>query len=431
MSRSTFILIAILFIAALARIGFTSVAIGWNAPLIGDETHYHMLANNMAQGRGFVTESGRPTAYRPPGYVALLAATYKITGPSPATARAQQVLLGVGVVLLVFLLARELFGELTARLAAGIVALNPLLVFISGYMLTENLYMIFILSGAWICIRCGGVLDTWQRCAAAGVLFGVAALVRPTALPIAAVTAVTLVFLSSDPWMTRIRRVAIFGIGVMILVLPWSIRNADRLGGWVGITSHGGITFYQGNNARVLDIPNYRGNVAPLSALPDWEAIATMTELERNEYAYGQGMQFLRDNVTSIPKMMWWRFLRLWRVKSDVGMSGIKSGWWFGGNATLGNLVSRFDAGFIYAIIVFPLFLWGLYWTRLRWRQLTPLYTIIFVHTAVAMVFFGSLRGRMPIEPVIAIFAAASVVAILKKFRERNYRQSPAKTSTQ
>jgi hypothetical protein len=40
------------------------------------------------------------------------------------------------------------------------------------------------------------------------------------------------------------------------------------------------------------------------------------------------------------------------------------------------------------------------------------LYGLIAVHLAVALVFYGSLRARLPIEPVIAMFASAGLVRL-------------------
>jgi hypothetical protein len=57
--------------------------------------------------------------------------------------------------------------------------------------------------------------------------------------------------------------------------------------------------------------------------------------------------------------------------------------------------------------------------TRRRWRELLFLYGVVVAHTAVALVFFGSIRGRVPVEPVIAIFAAVTIDRVVFRLRER------------
>jgi len=58
---------------------------------------------------------------------------------------------------------------------------------------------------------------------------------------------------------------------------------------------------------------------------------------------------------------------------------------------------------------VMPAFLIGLVVTARDWRRMLGLYAMIAVHLAAALVFYGSLRARSPIEPVMAIFAACGL----------------------
>ncbi len=114
-----------------------------------------------------------------------------------------------------------------------------------------------------------------------------------------------------------------------------------------------------------------------------------------------------------------WKLARFWRLKSDMGLSGIRSGWWFNRNSALGRIAADVDLGLVYALVVIPLFVVGLFVSRRRWRPLALLYGVIVAHTAVAIVFFGSLRGRIPVEPVICVFAAVAMVAATRAIRTR------------
>jgi len=95
-----------------------------------------------------------------------------------------------------------------------------------------------------------------------------------------------------------------------------------------------------------------------------------------------------------------------------MGLSGIRSGWWFNNQSRLGKVAAQLDAGMIYAIVAMPLFVVGLWMTRRRWRELMFGYGIVIVHTAIAVCFFGSLRTRIPVEPMICVFAAAALVTL-------------------
>jgi len=235
-----------------------------------------------------------------------------------------------------------------------------------------------------------------------------------------------LLLFSVGGWSNRIAQTAVVGLVFAALLLPWAFRNQVTFGGWVGLTTHGGITFYQGNNERVIDVPHYRGGVAPLDALPEHEYLLRLDELARDRYAYQLGRAFVKEHKGDLPRLVWWRFKRLWRLQSDMGLSGIKSGWWFSNDSALGRAAASFDAGFVYSAVAFPLFVAGLVMTRRKWRDLMYLYGIVAVHTAVGLAFFGSIRGRLPVEPVIAIFAAAAVVRLFRLMRPARRRAEHA-----
>jgi hypothetical protein len=254
------------------------------------------------------------------------------------------------------------------------------------------------------------------------VLLALAALTRPSGLPLAVWVALASILVATVDWPTRLAQCAIVALAMAAVLLPWSFRNQSTFGDWVGLTTHGGVTFYQGNNSRVVDVEHYRGGVAPLGALPHFDEIAVLNEAQRDREAYRLGREFLQENRAVIPRLLWWKFERFWRLQSDMGLSGIRSGWWFGTDTAAGRIAAGlggFDAGFIYAVVAFPLMLVGLALTRRRWRELAFVYGVIAGHTAIALVFFGSIRGRVPVEPVIAMFAAVTVVAFFRRVRRR------------
>jgi len=414
-TRATIIaLVLSIAVAAVLRLGFTGLVIGFGADLRGDETDYHALGESIAAGRGFTVDD-QPTGRRPPVYPFLLGVLYFISGPSAVAARLLQIVLGLIVVYLVFRVTRAYSGSRCALFAAGIAAVNPFLIFMSGYVLTENLYMILVLGALLLVPTPGDINGSIRRVLLASALMGLAALTRPTGLPLAIWMVCAALLFGGGAARVRLRNAAAAVVVVATVLLPWCIRNAERFGGWAGVTTHGGITFYQGNNPQVVAVPHYRGGVAPLEALPQADKIAAMTELERDRFTWAMGKEFLRQHKRDVPRLLWWKWQRFWRLRSDMGLSGVKSGWWWNKNRVLGRLASSFDVGFVYAVIAFPLFLAGIVLTARRWRELLFLYGVVVAHTAVALVFHGSIRGRIPVEPVIALFAAVTVDRLTRR----------------
>jgi len=400
---------AILFAAALLRVVFAGWVVGFATEPKGDEADYHGIATRLALGQGFVEPDGGPTARRPPMYPSLLAALYAATDPDPVAGRVVQVILGVVVVALTAAVARRLFGPGVALAAAGFAALNPFLAFISGYLLTENLYMVLVLGALWIAPDPRGLLSEPRRALAPAALLGAAALTRPTGLPVFEWTLAAALLLATVPWRVRAVRVLAMAAAFAMIMLPWLARNAAVMGGWT-LTTHGGITFYQGNNEKVAQTPSWRGGVAPLEALPRYDELMVLDDVARDRMAWHLGLAYLREHPRDVPELVTWKLVRFWRLRSDMGLSGIRSGWWWSRDSALGRLAADFDIGFVYALPTMTLFVAGLWLTRRRWRELALLYGIVVVHTAVAVVFFGSLRTRLPVEPVMCIFAGAALV---------------------
>lgn len=427
-NRTVVILLAILAVAFVARFVFAGFVVGWDTPGKGDELEYHVMAQHLARGEGLVGMEGQVTARRAPLYPFLLSLAFRVTGPSEAVARFLQVLMGTLLVFPVFRLGRRYFDETAGLVAAALVAVNPFLVFVSGYALSENLYLLLVFGALVAMPRPSDLTGAmWRPLLAAG-LYGLAALTRPTALPLAILCFAVALLLAAGTTRLRLRRTALAAAVFVVLTLPWMVRNAVTVGGWVGLTSYTGMVLFQSNNHKVVDIPHYRGGVAPMPALPRYDEMERMGERERSAFAGTMARQFLRHNWRSIPRMTWWKLKRFWRLQSDTGLSGIRSGWWFSGRSFLGSLAQRFDVGLLYSLLVFPGFAAGLALTRRRWREIAFLYVPPLLHTALAVVFFGSLRMRVPVEPVMALFAAAALLALTRRMaRARVQERTPAR----
>jgi 4-amino-4-deoxy-L-arabinose transferase-like glycosyltransferase len=412
-------LVAILVAAALSRFVFGVWVVGLGAPIRGDEADYHAIATHLTAGDGFTSTGATPTARRPPAYPVFLSLLYRLGGPDPAAGRVAQVLLGVAVVWLTMLATRRWFGATAGLVAGAFAAFNPFLIFTSGYLLTENLYLVLLLSALVIAPTPRAIgTGSPPRAAATGALLGLAALSRPTGVPMLEWLLAAGLLFGAGPWPRRLGRLGLALAAFLVVVTPWLSRNARVMGGWV-LTTHGGITFYQGNNAKVAHTPQWHGGAAPLDALPRIDELVTMDELSRDRLAWQLGREYLRDNPGDVPGLVGWKLARFWRVKSDMGLSGIRSGWWFNRESVLGRVAAGVDVGMVYALVSLPLFALGLVATRGRWRDLLIAYGVIAVHTMVAVVFFGSLRTRIPIEPVICAFAAAALVTGFDRFRRR------------
>ena len=84
--------------------------------LVHDAIDYDHHAASIAQGHGFATSYGRPTAFRPPAYPIFVAGVYKVVGTDSKPdrvrwARLANALVGTGIVALIGLIALQLWGR--------------------------------------------------------------------------------------------------------------------------------------------------------------------------------------------------------------------------------------------------------------------------------------------------------------------------------
>lgn len=215
----------------------------WAADLTprNDEYTYLRMAEALGQGRF-------PGELRPPGYPAFLAAIFELGGGTPAV-RCLQAGLAAAATLFVYALARSAADRRTARVAAAISGFDPVLIGFSHLLWTETLYVFLWLAGLSLLLTRFDAAPR-GRFAAAGALFGLAALVRPQILSF-------LPFLLGwIGWRAhRIRRLrpvaiaaALLLAGCAAVVLPLTVQQLVARGHLVVISSTGPFNLLVGTD---------------------------------------------------------------------------------------------------------------------------------------------------------------------------------------
>jgi len=194
-----------------------------------DAFSYQVIADNIARGNGvadvFPQVTAHATAFRPPGFPAVLAAAYRMFGTSVGLGRAVNLVIGVLVVLLIERLVSRTAGSTAGLVAAGLVAVYPPLVANDVTLLAESLSLLLLLL-----IVIAVIDDRWQLAALAT---GVLVLTRNSAQLFVLVIAALL--LRRVGWR---RTLGFAGISALVVV-PWIVRNQIQLGRPVLTTSNG------------------------------------------------------------------------------------------------------------------------------------------------------------------------------------------------
>ncbi len=276
------ILVAILLLGLGLRLDYA-----WDGgEPVFDAAAYSEIAANLERGEGFTLgpDATQPASNYSPGLPLLAGGLYELTGGvHERTARIVLALLGTLSILFAYLVAHRLRRSMhrthsavsdassgvAGLVAAAAVAIYPALLEYQGMLMGEPLAAT-LLAGAvlgmlWADARqehpargsCRGgggpagevyVLDPPPphhprvRWVLPGVLLGALVLVRPEYLGVAVL--LSLVVLARNPrdW----QRAAILLAGLVLVVAPWTVRNAVELDRFVPVSTGGGQVLFAG-----------------------------------------------------------------------------------------------------------------------------------------------------------------------------------------
>ncbi len=397
----------------------------WAPPLQGDAADYDRLARALVEGRGYVAPSGRPTSWRPPLYPALLAGVYRVAGERPGAVRVVQAVVGTATVAAVFALGTLLGGEGVGVVAAGLVAVDPAQVFAGSHLLSETLFTALLLAGVLAAARAAARWGTgrggvpWG--ALAGALLALASLTRAVALllPFVLLAGAALLGAPGDApgdgegpdaagrlrSMRRGRgRPGLLAAGAALLcfalvLAPWAARNARVNGKLVPVATQGGVTFYAGNHP----VNGWIFGLIPSDSIT--RRTEGMSETQASDYLFGVTLRDLARDPARTLRLEALKVLFFW-VPVDWEVLP-----WYGSLEPI-YLLTLLWAGVLVALVVR-----GRVGTALlRWW---PAWLPLLYMFAMALVFYGSPRFRLPVDPLLAVLAGGGVVAVARRAGRR------------
>lgn len=413
----------VLFGVAFAlRAGYATLALGPDARPSSDSATYDAVAWNLARGLGFSLDGAHgpyPTAFVPPAVPWLTSVLYSAAGHRFFAAILLQCVLGALLPLLVAGFARATFGGGVARWAGPIVAVHPLLVFFSGYVMTETAFCLALVtalfvSAEWVKTPRPG------RAFGAGIAWGLAALVRPTALVLPLVVALWawvplgLTVRAGD----RVRQLALLLAGVALALAPWTVRNLRVMHAFVPVTTGGGRSLLDANNPLVWDDPVRRGGATSVYGLEPWASrFRGRSEVEVDAISGEIAKAFLRERIAQWPAMAAAKLGRFWRLTSEGGGTGA----WRRRGTPLDAVLGVLDPLLVWSLVTIPFAIAGLVITLRGPKRLflaLPMWIVLALSLG-AVVYWGSLRLRVPAEPLVALYVAVGADALHRHWRFR------------
>ena len=263
----------------LLRLIFFSASVpSAGAPYIRDEGNYVGLAVPLSQGQGFVDKW---VWIRPPGYPLFMAAVLALSGGSLSAVALVQIILSVLNIGLVYVLALEVFGtrpdvppgraRAVGLFAAGLMALNPHMVFYANLFMTETLYLLALTIVVWALMR---AVRLWHPAPSGAISRQAMFLIASAALVTAAGVLMRSLLLAFVPlllawfwwalprspeneargallrrWSRRaLAPLALFLVVMFAAMLPWVVRNYAHYHRFLLVDTTGSYNFWRDND---------------------------------------------------------------------------------------------------------------------------------------------------------------------------------------
>lgn len=263
-------------------------------PTVGlDTTAYADLAHRVLRGDLWL---GPGLYFVSPLYVYVLALGLAVTDSFTAV-RVLQAMLGACAMGALWVLAREWGGTRAAWWATGLAIGTGLITFYEVLILQASLD-IALTTGLLLSLTFALTRPGWLWPVLTGVSLGLLSLNRPNAMLAGA--GLLGILAMQRRWQTVVATMA----GLMMALLPITMRNVAIAGVWTPTSSHGGLNFYIGNSEHATGFyhqipgiaPDINGQVRDVRLVAEKATGRTLSDAEVSNYFVELGLDWIADH---------------------------------------------------------------------------------------------------------------------------------------
>lgn len=321
-------ILAVVLLALAVRVVVIAADTGY-VPM-HDAWDYDNHARWIAAGDGYppsyTAVGGGPSALRAPGYPYFLGAAYAVSGDSITFGRLLNAALGALIVFLVYLIAKRIWGRRVGLVAALLTAIFPPLVLLSRDLLSESLFISLELAAVLLVLEFRRSRVLWWA-AAAGAACGLAILTRNPG-PALAIPVLLGVWTIRPRWSWRAAAPIGLALACMVLlVIPWTIRNAVELDRLVPVTTGTGYALAGAYNQLSYDDEEHPGAWRTPYIVPEYTELFRTYGIDEGQIdatMRSEATEFAWDHPGYVAEVTGWNLLRLFEVAdgSVVGLHG-------------------------------------------------------------------------------------------------------------
>jgi 4-amino-4-deoxy-L-arabinose transferase-like glycosyltransferase len=294
------------------------------------------------------------------------------------------------------------------------------LVLVGSSLLSESLFIPLVVGAVLAALRFRD--DRRLRwVVVSGVLVGLGALTRGNGI-VLLVPLVLLVW--GRPWRRwgAVRGPAVLVVVAVLVLVPWTVRNAEVFGRFVPLTTETGYALAGVYNPGAQHDPQYPAlwRVPAAQIFTFIRAHPHAEEPEISDHLTSQALDYVKAHAGSVPRTLFWSVVRLFNF-SGAGLERYLAPFQGYGRGLAEASVYAFWLLLALAI--------GGAFTPYRRRLPRAMWTWPLMIVISCLVFEGDTRYRSPADPFFILLAAALIATIYH--RRADDRAAPARRSDQ
>ena len=390
--------------------------------LMGDARAYDHWAQAIAGGELI----GRDVFYQAPLYAYFLGAVYAVAGHDLQVARVCQAVIGATACVLLGAAAARLFSRRAGIIAGVALGAYAPAIFFDGLIQKSVLDVFFVCLVVWLLsglVRSDASARDAPTWFALGAALGALALTRENALLLVLVLVGWILVRRTAPARRRVTAAAILLAGVGVVIAPVAVRNSIAGQAFHLTTSQFGPNLYIGNNPQAdgtyMSLRAGRG--APEYEQRDARELAeaatgqSLTPSQVSAYWTARAVAFMTERPGEWGHLLVRKVMLLWNADEAVDTESLETyAEW--------SPVLRVSAGIAHFGTLLPLAVLGVCATWAARERLGVYYLITLTYAASVVVFFVLARYRLPLVPLLVLFASGGIVMLPEFVRRASPR---------
>lgn len=391
-NKENYLLLGIFILAFIIRAAF--VIQSTNIPS-SDAYAYDNLGLSISQGAGYVDSNGAPHSHYPPFYPVFLSIIYYFFGHSYLAVRITQSLIGALTCVLIYLIGKKVNSKALGIIAAFISIVYFPFIKSAELLLTELVFTFFLCLIVYYLFKIQEDVRL-KNYIILGLLLGFALLTKSAMSLFPFFIIPVFVYSAKEKIMGSFKKYIIVLLFFGLSIMPWIMRNYTVYHKLGVISTQSGITFYSSYCPPGGIFGKLAGGEDPVVR----EAGKISSPILYSDFLMKETFEFIVHNPFKVLVLEFQKIIYLW-VPFDWEIVGNR---WF---------------NFVYAMSL-PFFVLGFILACAEIKKYFPILVPIVYFQFTSLIFYGSPRFRLPIEPFIFILSILGILKIHDWIKRRN-----------